>query len=386
VKYGLRFTPVVRANQLQQQLYQQLELIVLAMATFTVTLLENPRQQFRLFYRAVVAAYGAACTTIHEHGLLGYIVNDTQWQLLPGNNVIDPDLAVANIILPRPSVVIPPTPAATAGALTIKVWERKLADNIAVSDNLRTLKAQLIASIQPADLVILHDPFFGLLNVSAFVIMAHVTVLHGTLDHSDFAHLRSQLLISMTHKDSLPDFIGTHQLLHAQFAESQQPLSELDKCHHFREAVKTQAHVQHAIDSYLVAHPLVGEQTFLALIAHVVEQAPNFAPTIASMGYAANGTLITHDQSPPDPSLTILSSPAFSALLTAAVKAAHPPTRKNSKRAAVRSPPPRTYCFHHGYDGHNSADCRHMLAHAFPSDQRAAVTHTAIVGASTNRL
>ena len=279
------------------------------MATFPVTILENPRQQFRLFNRAAVATYGAACTTIHQHGLLGYIVNDTQWGLLSGNNIIDPDLEVADVILPRPTVVIPLTPASTAGALTIKVWERKLAGNIAVTDNLRTLKAQLIASIQPADLVTLHDPFFGLLNVSALAIMAHVTALHGTLDRSDFAHLRGQLSTCMTHNESVQDVVAKHQLLHAQFAESQQPLSELDKCHHFREAVKTQAHIQHTIDTYLVAHPLVGEQTFLALTTHVVEQAPNFAPKIASMGYAANSMSVTHDHLPSDPSLIILSSP-----------------------------------------------------------------------------
>ena len=233
VKYALRFALVVPPNQL----HQQLELIVIAMATFPVTILENPRQQFRLFNRAAVAAYGAACTTIHQHGLLGYIVNDTQWGLLPGNNITDPDPEVADVILPRPTVVIPLTPAPTAGALTIKVWERKLADNIAVTDNL-----------------------------------------------------------------------------------------------------KTQAHIQHAIDTYLVAHPLVGEQTFLALTTHVVEQAPNFAPTIASMGYAANSMSVTHDHLPSDPSLTILSPPAFSALLTAAVKAAHTPARKNAPLSALLLP------------------------------------------------
>ena len=79
------------------------------MATFPVTLLDNPRQQFRLFYRAAVAAYGAACTTIYPHGLLGYIVTDNQWELLPGNSVPNAELALPNAILPRPTIVIPAT-------------------------------------------------------------------------------------------------------------------------------------------------------------------------------------------------------------------------------------------------------------------------------------
>ena len=89
------------------------------MATFPVTLLDNPRQQFRLFYRAAPAAYGAACITIYQHGLLGYIVTDNQWELLPGNSAPNADPALPNDILPRPTITIPPTPAVTASALTI---------------------------------------------------------------------------------------------------------------------------------------------------------------------------------------------------------------------------------------------------------------------------
>lgn len=177
-------------------------------------------------------------------------------------------------LCPAPLSLSSPTPAANATALTIKVWERRLADNVSVTDNLQALKAQLIASVQPADIVLLHDPFFGLLNVPALVIMTHLTELHGTLNRSDFTHLRLQLSLPMTLNESNQDFIGTHQELHEQFAAAHQPLSELDKCHLFREAVQTQPHIQHAIDSYLVAHTLIGEQTFLALTNHVAEQAP----------------------------------------------------------------------------------------------------------------
>ena len=114
--------------------------------------------------------------------MLGYVVNDTQWSQLPGNSVPNIDPNLPNDILPRPIVTTPATPPATASALTIKIWERRLADNVLVSDNLRNLKSQLLASVQPADLVTLHDPFFGLMNVTAYTIMAHRIELHGTLN------------------------------------------------------------------------------------------------------------------------------------------------------------------------------------------------------------
>lgn len=116
---------------------------------------------------------------------------------------------------------------------------------------MRRLKELHISSISPADLVAL----FGLLNVPALAIMTHITMLHGTRSQMDFAHLRAQFFTPINSRDSIQEFIGFEQLLHDQFAESQLSLSEPDKCYHFREAVKTQAHVQHVIDSYLVATP-----------------------------------------------------------------------------------------------------------------------------------
>ena len=123
------------------------------MATFPVTLMDQPRQNFWFFYRAAVAAYGAACTTVHQHGLLGFILNDLQWEQLPNNIVPNADPNLPDVVLPRPTIILPATPAANATALTIKVWERRLAENVLVTDSLRLLKAQLIASVQPAVIV-----------------------------------------------------------------------------------------------------------------------------------------------------------------------------------------------------------------------------------------
>lgn len=71
------------------------------------------------------------------HDLLGYIVSDLQWAQFPGNSVPNEDVAVPPALLPRPVIVIPPTPLATASSLKIGVWERKLADNLLTTDYLR---------------------------------------------------------------------------------------------------------------------------------------------------------------------------------------------------------------------------------------------------------
>ena len=99
------------------------------MSTFPVTLLEIPRQSFRHFHRAVIAAYGTECPNTYTHGLLGFIVSDAQWAQLPGNMVQPDDNSLPPVVLPCPTITVPPTPAINASSLTIKVWERRLADN-----------------------------------------------------------------------------------------------------------------------------------------------------------------------------------------------------------------------------------------------------------------
>lgn len=247
--------------------------------------------------------------------------------------------------------------------------------------------------MQPADLVTLHDPFFGLLNVTALTILAHITELHGTLNRSDFSHLRAQLAQNMTSSESLQDFIGAHQLLHDQFSEAQQPLSELDKCHHFREAVKSSPHSHHAIESYLVAHPLIGQQVYRDLTTHVLKQAPNFTPTVASTGYAASTTASADSLINPPSLAELLYSPGFAAIITAAVKKAAAPRHKipqtrsaTTKKLDTDAPKDRLYCYHHGYDSHRGVDCRHMASNFFSPDKIVVTTHMQVIGASTNRI
>ena len=90
--------------------------------------------------------------------------------------------------------------------------------------------------------------------------------------------------------------------------------------------------------------PLVGNQTFSTLTAHILTQAPNFQPTAADLGYTAN--VIGH----PD-----ISTPAFAALLTKTVNAALAATNKSSK--------PFSYCYLHGFNNsHPGTNCLKMKA------------------------
>ena len=52
---------------------------------------------------------------------------------------------------------------------------------------------KLIASISRDDLTALHDPIFGLLNITLTTILQQVATIHDILDSSDFVALRQKL-------------------------------------------------------------------------------------------------------------------------------------------------------------------------------------------------
>jgi hypothetical protein len=359
------------------------------MDTFIPNILQDPRQNFFSFQRVVIASYGGACQGILRHGLLGFIVTDVQWAALDGNSEPNEDPALPQIIQLRPTLILPAQPAGNASALTIKIWERKCNDIHTMSEQLRALKMKLIASISRDDLKALHDPIFGLLNIAHTTILQQVATIHGILDSSDFVALRQILAARMDCAMSCTEIISKHRTVHDQLRDAGQPLSDFDKCHLFREAVQGMTHIRAAIDSYLIVHPLIADQVFTTLAEHVLQQAPNFAPTAGTMGYTANVSATT--SSPVDMS-TIFESPAFAALITRTVQAALPIHRRGRTARAPQEltvdPATRPYCFVHGYDSHKGTACRVMRdqPELHSNAKKNALTHTRIAGGSTNRL
>ena len=107
-----------------------------------------------------------------------------------------------------------------------------------------------------------------------------------------------------------------------------------------------------AYDTYFVSTPLVANQTFSMMTAHILTQAPNFTATAAELGYA-----VSTQQS------DFFHSPAFAALLTRTVQQAmEAPTAKfrttvSGTKAAIH------YCSLNGYNNSHSGEaCLKMRA------------------------
>ena len=334
----------------------------------------NTRQHMQAFLRAISTAFGSRC---QEHlginGLLGFCVSDAQWATLPGVTVADQLNDGAFIIADRPTIIFTPAPELGAAAANLKQYEISFRRNAAISEALRLLKNSIIDSLPESDKNELSDPSFGLVSVSCQRIMDHLRERYGTFLASDFESFRADLDTKIGSR-TFQELAAHHRFLHVQFSSANQGLSEVDKCRYLRTSIANHLSYSTAITSYLTAYPLIASQTFLGLVIHITEQAPNFAPTPVDLGYSASASASHH------PSPDYFESAAFAAFLDKRINAAFP---RHPQAPATT----RTYCFKHGYNTHTSEKCRFMASKPeYTAAMKTATTHTTVTNGSTQGL
>lgn len=338
----------------------------------------NTRQSMQSFLRATNTAFGSRCQEhLGTNGLLGFCVSEAQWAMLPGNAINDPENEGEIIIANRPTIVFTPPPELNAAAAILKQYEITFRRNSAISEALRVLKNAIIISLPDADRNELSDPFFGLVSISCQQLLDHLRERYGTFLASDFDAFRTDLNAKIGTR-TFPELAAQHRLIHVQFASANQGLSEVDKCRYLRSAIGSNISYTTAITSYLTAHPQIIQQTFLGLVNHITEQAPNFSPVSTDLGYVASASMAT--DIPPG----YLESAAFAAYLDKRIASALPNKAKANKQD---NPSNRPYCFKHGYNSHGSAQCRQMASlPEYTAAMKSASNHTDVANGSLHRL
>ena len=168
-----------------------------------------------------------------------------------------------------------PAPELGAEVANLKQYEISFRRNAAISEALRLLKNSIIDSLPESDKNELSGPSFGLVSVSCQQIMDHLRERYRTSLASDFESFNTNLDTKIGSR-RFQELATHHRFLHVQFSSAHQGLSEVDNCR------------------YLTAHPLTASQTFLGLVTHITEQAPNFAPTPVDLGYSASASASHH--------------------------------------------------------------------------------------------
>ena len=338
----------------------------------------NTRQNMQAFLRAVSTAFGSRCQEhLGANGLLGFCVSDAQWASLPGVAIADENNAEEPIIAERLAIIFTPPLELGTAAVDLKQYEIAFRRNSAISDALRILNNSIIVGLPEADKNELSDPSFDLVSISCLQILNHLRERYVTFLASDFDSFHTELDTKIGTR-TFPELAANHRFLHVQFASANQSLFEVDKCRYLRAAISSHISYSTAITSYLTAHPLVANQTFLGFVNHITEQAPNFTPTPIDLGYAAAAS------APHQPAPEYFESAAFAAFLDKRISAALP---RHPQTPALGGALLRSHCFKHGYDTHTSDKCRHMAAKSeYTVAMKTATTHTSVTNGSTQGL
>ena len=124
--------------------------------------------------------------------MLGFVLSDSAWAQLPGNTVTTEqpdDLPSIVTIAAKPILAefIPlPTAATTAQQ---SAWDRNAKINKIIREMYDALKLRLITSVAVDDIAILRNPTIAFLHVTPEQLLAHIAILHGTLDNTDYTQL-----------------------------------------------------------------------------------------------------------------------------------------------------------------------------------------------------
>lgn len=158
---------------------------------------------------------------------------DAAWAQLPGNTVVIeqednlPDLITVAV---RPLLAEFTPLAAAATTAQQLAWDRNTKITKYVRDNYYALKQRLITSVTADDIAILRNSTTAFLHVTPEFILTHITLLHGTLDNTDYTQLTLTLATAMTATDTISGIVAMHRQIHDQFQTSDQAFSEYQKC------------------------------------------------------------------------------------------------------------------------------------------------------------
>lgn len=246
---------------------------------------------------------------------------------------------------------VPPLPGNAANA-PVKEREITVTNKAAISRAYFKLRAKFINSIPDEDVSELSDPVYGIGTTSLQDLHAHINVRYSVLTAADFVIIQMRLRVPKTALQSYAAVATVHRELHATMANALQPLSELDKCNYYADALQNDPSGAYAIQLYTQLQPLLQLRTFVALVAHVQLHAPNHTATTSSM------KLSSAFAAPSIPSSTELAK------LTAELAQLRKENTELKKAVKVPSSGKvraKYYCWVHGTTYHSGDRCNTML-------------------------
>jgi hypothetical protein len=319
------------------------------------------------FYKFRSEFYNEALNTenaiLGVSGMMFVILSDADWQDFPGNLMVAEVPAVPAVGL-NPAVpavpaqyrvrydflTTPPPLAGNAANAVVKERELLVNNKAAISRAYFKLRAKYINSIPDEDISELSHPIYGIGTTSLQDIHAHITARYSVLAADDFLTIHTRLRSPKTALQSFAGVASLHRELHATMALARQPLSELDKCTFYTEALQHDPSGAYATQLYTQMHPLLLQRTFSGLVAHVTLHAPNHVATASNMKLSSAFAA---------PSLPEANLSALTSEVAQLRKICN--DLRSAKPSSAAKTRPKFYCWVHGSTYHSGDRCKTML-------------------------
>ncbi len=355
------------------------------------TLKDGPNSKWGPFREELFEFAGSLGKQYHTFGYLHLVMSPEEWNRIH----TEVDIHGVRIIVPMPAPFqrpadLPPLANANRRA-TYQIQLARFNDEVAI---VQYIKRFLLLGIGPSNVALIKQPDVGTSNRSCAYIMNFVRPRFSMANSTTIKAWKAQLIEPHSSANTLDSLIAKHKDIHDRLAQAQQPLSEFDRFDHFETATKHSVGITKLIESYKHEEPRLEDQTFLALMDHLIVHESEL--TTGTMGFSAQANA-TVTMSQVEALIAQSARGEYARGLADGARGAGSGRhggrggRHNSSTPAGRGRGPgvaRNYCYLHGYDGHPSSRCYTMAADTvtYSAAMRVAVSHTSPVGGSTYKL
>jgi hypothetical protein len=324
---------------------------------------------FRTFKTAVDSLAEARQKHFDPLGLLGFVISEAEWNLIPGNAIAaDPTAAPPIIagIRPRPTLpTYPELPNAGATASAFTRFKHLVDIFNGVTNDLFELKQAIMDALDEGDMASIMHPVRGVRDVDHAGIMRILHGTYGRIQEADIHRWRSSLADNAEPGMTLIQKLTQHKRT-VLLLENSATVNNFDQIHLFKTAMATHADVTACIARYDHANPDTFARTFAGMEAFLILHAPPLT-SMSSLGYSnATTTRVPLDQ-----------EETAAALATTTRQTDRDRSKPDTRNATGRGRGGRagrytggrgtiahtpTYCYAHGYVQHSGKDCDYMAS------------------------
>ena len=317
----------------------------------TISKFSNKREDFPAWFSKICDSAKMASTLCqHGQGLLGFILNDTDFQ-----NASSQDQPFEPLKHPGPE---------PSDETKFRRWQFKVEQFQMQSRLVNEFKSALLGSLHGEAKQLVEDPITGTRNITLADIVQRLHDHFGVMTSTDLVSVMNVIEKPYSPSEPLRDYVLSHEKAYAVAERNGQPYPESLKVSSMIAGVTPCNLFNFAIDMWLSKNPQVKTQKFKSLTKalQIHSDSHGQRTTAGNAGYSAAAvTTLSPVLAPPvQEEIARLVAAAVSKMFTPSPQQAPAPATGPAQRTAKTRT--RMYCWTHGECGHASAACKNKSA------------------------